>query len=66
ALAEAEAAERRGASLPMGTLRARASLAEAVALERASRYALSVAYAAWARSTGATAEVFLTAGPPEG
>lgn len=65
-LADAEAAERRGASLPEATLRARASLAEAVALERASRYALSVAYAAWARATGTTAEAFLAAVPPEG
>jgi len=64
ALADAEAAERRGASLPEATLRARASLAEAVAIERASRYALSVAYAGWARATGTTAEAFLAAGPP--
>jgi len=63
-LADAEAAERRGASLPESTLRARASLAEAVAIERANRYALSVAYAGWARATGTTAEAFLTTGPP--
>lgn len=59
ALADTRRARDAGMATRGAVLDAEANLAQAVATERAARYDLSVAYAAWARATGRIAGVFL-------